>query len=405
MPAQGEGGLSSASRPIIDHEITYGAALMTARVYPVLAQQADANANLFISPVSLSQGLGLAFVGARGETRDEIGRVLGWQPGTSPGNVGQHNKRLIDTGEPAIAIGIANALWLAEGLPVRREYLAEAQAAFGATPETLDFAAGPDAAAGRINGWVARQTEGRINEIVSASDFGEDTAAVLTNALHFKAKWSRPFTDTETRDFTRGDGTRVPITMMKQGGRFQYRETREGQAIALPYGKSGRFVMEIFLPRDGATLRRWEREIRGTDFFAGEQGGNDRFVLSAEPERDVRVVLPRFEARFEQGLKQALVAAGMPSAFDRGRADFSGIAVGPPLAIDEVAHATFLRVDEEGTEAAAVTSVRIVTTGARIEPRVPEMIVDRPFLVTLRDRASGALLFFGRIADPRAVGA
>ena len=94
---------------------------------------------------------------------------------------------------------------------------------------------------------------------------------MLTNALYFKAKWQVPFEETETRTFTRGDGSRIPITMMKRIGRFDYRETREGQAIALPYGGDG-FVMEIFLPRDAATLRRWERELKGVDFFAGEQG-------------------------------------------------------------------------------------------------------------------------------------
>ncbi|HAV81293.1 MAG TPA: proteinase inhibitor I4 serpin, partial [Erythrobacter sp.] len=192
-------------------------------------------------------------------------------------------------------------------------------------------------------------------------------------------------------------------TMMKRIGWFDYRETREGQAIALPYRGDGSFVMEIFLPRDAATLRRWERELKGVDFFAGEQGGNDRFDLSAEQERAVRIVLPRFEARFDESVKAALIAAGMPSAFDHQRADLSGIARGARLAIDDVAHATFLRVDEEGTEAAAATAIKVVVTSARIAPQVPEMVVDRPFLATLRDRKSGAVLFFGRIADPTSI--
>lgn len=140
--------------------------------------------------------------------------------------------------------------------------------------------------------------------------------------------------------------------------------------------------------------------LRDVDFFAGEQGSSGRFDLSATSERDVRVILPRFEARFDESVKAALVAAGMPSAFSETRADFSGIVEGRQLVIDDVAHATFLRVDEEGTEAAAVTAVEIVVTSARIEPKVPEIVFDRPFLATLRDRKSGAVLFFGRIADP-----
>lgn len=383
------------------HDLTYGAALMTAAVYPKLSQAANANANLFISPVSLSQGLGLAFIGARGGTRDEIGRVLGWEPASNvPALTKAYNAQLTDTGDADIALSVANALWLGKGFLIRSAYVGEARAAFEAVPETVDYARDPNGAAERINGWVSRETKGRIAEIVSASGFDATTAAVLTNALYFKARWTKPFEDMETRSFTRGDGSRAPIMMMKQVGRFQYRESRDGQAIALPYGRDGRFVMELFLPRDAATQRRWEREVRDVDFFAGEQGSSGRFDLSATSERDVRVILPRFEARFDESVKAALVAAGMPSAFSETRADFSGIVEGRQLVIDDVAHATFLRVDEEGTEAAAVTAVEIVVTSARIEPKVPEIVFDRPFLATLRDRKSGAVLFFGRIADP-----
>lgn len=395
------GAATGAASP---HDLTFGAAHMAATVYPKLSAAAGPNANLFVSPVSLSQGLGLAFIGARGETRNEIARVLGWSPASNAAALTKaYNAQLRNTGDPDTALGIANALWLAKDLPISGEYVAEARAAYEAAPETVDYAGDPNGAAARINGWVSRETEGRITEIVSASGLNADTAAVLTNALHFKAKWTTPFEDTETRAFTRGDGSRTPITMMKRTARFQYRETSEGQAITLPYGRDGRFVMELFLPRDAATLRRWEREVRGVDFFAGEQGSTSRFDLSAESERKVRIILPRFEARFDESVKAALLATGMPTAFDRTRADFSGIASGPRLAMDDVAHATFLRVDQEGTEAAAVTAVKIVATAARIEPKVPEIVFDRPFLATLRDRKSGAVLFFGRIADPEAV--
>ena len=397
-------GQSERSGEITPWALTYGAALMTAKVYPHLAATADANANLFVSPVSLSQGLGLAYLGARGGTRDEIGRVLDWPSVPNAAvPIRAYNAQLSDTGDADITLGIANALWLAKGLPIRDEYVAEARSGFGAAPETVDYAGDPTGAAARINGWVSRETKGRISEIVSPSGFRDDTAAVLTNALYFKAKWQVPFEETETRTFTRGDGTRIPITMMKRIGRFDYRETHEGQAIALPYAGDGSFVMEIFLPRDTEVLRRWEREMKGGDFFAGEQGGNDRFDLAAEQAREMRIILPRFEARFDKSVKAALIAAGMPSAFDQQRADLSGIVSGVRLAINDVAHATFLRVDEEGTEAAAATAVKIVVTSARIEPQVPEMVVDRPFLATLRDRKSGAVLFFGRIADPTAI--
>jgi serpin B len=160
--------------------------------------------------------------------------------------------------------------------------------------------------------------------------------------------------------------------------------------------------MEIFLPRNASALGRWEQQLHGLSFFAGAQGSDGRFDLSAEKTTTILLRLPRFEARFNQAVDPALADAGMPCAFRQGCANFAGIAP-LPLKIDRVAHATFLRVDEKGTEAAAATAVTIVATGARRTPEsVPRMIVDRPFLVTIRDRASGALLFFGRVSDPTA---
>lgn len=383
------------------HTLSQG--LLTAKLYPKLAESAGPNANLFISPVSLSQGLGLALLGARGQTADEIRALLGQEGNPSNGTLA-YNHFLSDTGDEAVTLGIANALWLADTLPVRPEFLAEARSSYGAAPEPLDFRNAPAKAADRINGWVDQETRGRIGKIVSANDLGTNTAAILTNALYFKGKWRSPFVDSRPSQFTRGDGSKIAVDLMEQIGRFDYREDRNGQAIALPYGQDGRFVMEVFLPRDAAALSRMEQRFNGPSFFAGEQGGDDLFVLSAVPEQEVQIALPRFEARFDRSVKAALMQAGMTTAFDRSRADLSGIAEDVPLVISDVAHATFLRVDEQGTEAAAVTSVTIVTTGARRLPKnLPKMIVDRPFLATLRDRASGAILFFGRIADPTPV--
>jgi serpin B len=384
-------------------ELTHGLGFFTARFYRALAEKADRNENLFISPLSLSQGLGLAWLGARGTTATEMRRLLGWPETSSPATISSaFNERLLATGDPQVELRIANALWLANGLPIRTEYLTATKKAYDARPETLDFARAPAASAGRINGWVSDRTRGRIPEIVSAEQFNSDTAAVLTNAVYFKGDWQTAFADGAEGTFTSADGSRKPIYLMERIASMQYRETDEGQAVALPYGKSGRFVMEIFLPRSASVLRRWEQQLHGLTFFAGEQGSDGRFDLSAEKPSTILLRLPRFEARFNEGVNTALADAGMPCAFRAECADFTGLAP-LPMKIDRVAHATFLRVDERGTEAAAATAVTIVVTGARLPPAaLPRMIVDRPFLVTIRDRASGALLFFGRISDPAA---
>lgn len=391
---------AAAADKSIPWDLTNGLGYFTARFYKPLAVKAGPNANLFISPLSLSQGLGLAWLGARGQTTEEMRTVLGWWQGNPAALTSRYNSFLLKTDDPKVEVRIASALWLADWLPVRTDYLAAARASYDAAPVKMNFAHAPDAAAKRINGWVSELTRERIPRIVAADQFNDATAAVLTNAVYFKADWQTPFVDGAEGIFTNGNGSKKPIYLMERVGQMQYRETGEGQAVALPYGESGRFVMELFLPKDAATLRRWEQQLHGATFFPGEQGSDERFGLAAAGRQTILLRLPRFEARFNESINEALAAAGMPCAFQKGCADFSRIAP-VPMKIDRVAHATFLRVDEKGTEAAAVTAVTIVATGVRIiPPHMPRMIVDRPFLVTIRDRASDALIFFGRIADP-----
>lgn len=394
---------TKAASGAIAHDLTAGQARLAARLYPELAKAAGSNDNLFVSPLSLSEGLGLALVGARGQTETEMRALLGWDPAARPELlVKAYDDFLTRTGDDKVALSVANALWLSNELTFAPDYLRTARTAFGATADTVDFGGNPQGSADRINGWVAKQTRERITKIVEASGFGDTTAAVLTNAVWFKADWSVPFEDGSFGEFTRGDGSRIGLYMMERLAPMQYRETRDGQAVALPYGKDGRFVMEVFLPKDAATLRKWESGLASTSFSIAEQGSDGKFDLGAAKEQTILLRLPRFEARFDQSVTDALIAAGMPCAFAEACADFSAMARAP-LKIDDVAHATFLRVDEEGTEAAAVTAAKIVVVGGRRMPDVPHMIINRPFLVSIRDRASGALIFFGRIADPTPV--
>ena len=389
-----------AANEVIAHDVTTGQARLAARLYPKLAKAAGPNDNLFISPLSLSEGLGLALLGARGQTEMEMRALMGWDAASRPELlVKGYDGFLTDTGDKQVALSVANALWLSDDLSFDSAYLQSARSSFGATADKVDFGGNPQGSANRINSWVSEQTRERITKIVDASGFNDFTAAVLTNAVWFKADWTSPFEDGVQGEFTRGDGSKVPIYMMERLGSMHYRETRDGQAVVLPYGKSQRFVMEVFLPRDAQTLRKWEQNLHALSFMLADEGSDAKFDLGAATAQTILLRLPRFEARFDESVKDALIAAGMPCAFAEDCADFLGMAKAP-LKIDDVAHATFLRVDEEGTEAAAVTAVEIVVTGARIVPDVPEMIVDRPFLVTIRDRASGALIFFGRIADP-----
>lgn len=392
--------IMSASSTATPSDITAGQARLAVQVYPELAKAAGPNDNLLISPLSLTEGLGLVLLGARGQTASELRALLNWSADRRPELlVRDYDRFLTNTQDEKVSLSIANAVWLSDRLTFDPEYLDATRANLGAKAETLNFGGNPFGSADRINNWVEEQTRKRITKIVDSRGLNDLTAAVLTNAIWFKADWSVPFEGGRAGEFTRGDGSKLDIYMMERTAPMAYRESGEGQAVLLPYGKDGRFVMELFLPKNAETLQRWERDLDPKSFHLANPGSDAQFDLGIVPEREILLRLPRFEARFDQGLKNTLIAAGIPCAFDERCANFAGMAAGP-LKIDDVAHATFLRVDEEGTEAAAVTAVKIVATGSRITPDVPRMIVDRPFLVSIRDRASGALIFFGRIADP-----
>jgi serpin B len=400
---QANSWLASTSSQAIPADLTSGQARLAAQLYPKVAEAAGPNDNLLISPLSLSEGLGLALPGARGKTEAELRDLLGWDAaGEAELLVQTFNRFLTDTDDSKVALSAANALWLSDRLAFETAYLGTARDAFGASAQTVNFGGDPQGSADTINAWVSEQTLERITKIVEPGGFNDATAAVLTNAVWFKADWTTAFEDGAAGEFTRGDGSTMSIYMMERSGSMQYREMRDGQAVALPYGEDGRFVMEVFLPKDAQTLRRWERNLKAQSFLVADQGSDEKFDLGAAEEQTILLRLPRFEARFDDSVKDALIAAGIPCAFDEACANFSDMA-NAPLKIDDVAHATFLRVDEEGTEAAAVTAVKIVVTGSRLLPDVPRMIIDRPFLITIRDRASGALIFFGRIADPTPV--
>lgn len=388
----------SSAKAAIPHDLTSGQTQLAARLFPALLEASNADDNLFISPLSLSQGLGLAVIGARGRTRTELNNLLGWSDDLDvAGQIAPYNQFLAAAGD-GVELRVANALWTGN-LPLRPAYVTQARTWLGAEAAQLDFQRAPQAAAGRINGWVADVTRNRIPSIVTADALTSDTGVVLTNALFFKGRWTTPFERAGQRSFRTGSGAALMIDMIEQTGSLQYRETADGQAVALPYGQDGRFVIEVFLPRDAVAMSRWLSRITPLSFSAGEQGSNDLFDLAAAQTARVKLTVPRFEVRFTQGIGTALSSAGVTCAFDAACADFGNMA-DARLRIGAVLHATMLRIDELGTEAAAATAVTIrVISAPAPDPNLKVMIVDRPFLVTLRDRASGALLFFGRIVS------
>jgi serine protease inhibitor len=347
--------------------------------------------NVFISPTSVALALALAYNGARGETARAIARTLELGD-TGLDALNRANAALIESLsalDPHVVLAIANALWARQDISFAPGFLQRSQDFYRAEIATLDFGAAGAVAA--INEWVRRNTAGKIETIIDQID--RSAVMFLINAIYFKGRWAKPFDPRRTREmpFTLADGRHKPHPMMAQTGKFDYYALPGFQAISLPYG-AGRASMYIFLPEQRSSLRAFRRELTHKSW--------ESWLRHFRPTEGT-IMLPRFKLAYQATLNDALKALGMGIAFDLRRADFGAMfADGKPGAsIDEVKHKTFVEVNEEGTEAAAVTSIGMIRM-TMAPQRSFSMIVDRPFFCAIRDNQTGALLFMGAITDP-----
>lgn len=353
-----------------------------------LAQKASGE-NVFISPYSIHTALCMAWSGARGGTAGAMAKTM-HIAGTDMRGVMESSLALKDglaSADTMVRFDIANSLWSRRGLPLRPEFKAGVEKYFGGKAEELDF--GSPQALRTINGWVKERTNGKIDRIIER--IPPDAALYLINAIYFKGKWRTQFDKALTRDqdfFPPGGGSKK-MPFMRQDGEYQYLRGEGFQAARLPYG-SGRFAMYVFLPdkRDGlgwflktVTAENWSTWLSG---FRKTKG---------------HIELPRFKADFFRDLVPALDKLGMSPAFGNS-ADFSGMSA-EGLSIDEVLHKTVVEVNEEGTEAAAVTSIGVRVASARPEPEPFRMVVDHPFLMAIADQETRAILFLGAIHEPK----
>jgi serpin B len=280
---------------------------------------------------------------------------------------------------------IGNSVWARTAFPFHESFMETVRHSFGAEVSNLDFAS-PDAAP-TINEWVDRSTNGRIKDIVAAP-IPADVVMYLINAIYFKGDWQDPFKRSLTQDapFTRADGSTSTVRMMSREGGFHYFADEAVEVAELRYGR-GAFVMDIVLPRSGSI-----DEVIATLDVARWRAWTD-----GVQQTNMHLRMPRFRMEYETTMNEALIALGMQSAFGMTPdTDFTGLSpAGRDLYISNVKQKTFIAVDEEGTEAAAATSVEVSVTSMP-----PTMTVDRPFLVAIRERFSGTILFIGRVGDP-----
>jgi serine protease inhibitor len=375
--------LTSAEQAIVTADNSFGFKLLNA------VNKSDAGKSLFISPVSVSMALGMTLNGANGTTRTAMMQTLEYS-GMTQTEINASYKSLIAllTGlDPKVTIQIANSIWHRPELNVEQTFKDVNRTNFNAEINSLNFS-DPNASS-LINAWVNRCTNGKIAQIVP-TPIPSELVMYLINAIYFKGTWTQRFDPAATQDdlFTRPDGTRSSCKMMHQKTKLKYFADHRMQMVELPYGDSG-FSMAVLLPAPGT----------GIDAFienATQQFWNSSIVGLASQEVDL--YLPKFKFEYEKKLNDMLKSMGMSVAFSLTDADFTNIDKRGQLFISEVKHKTFVQVDEEGTEAAAVTSVGVGVTSIG---QNPIMRVDRPFMFVIRENNSGTILFIGKIVEPK----
>jgi leukocyte elastase inhibitor len=350
--------------------------------------------NIVFSPYSVGTAMALALSGSRGETEAEMARVLKHRllrteidgaNGKALAVLGQYGRQPFPWTSGAAKLMTANAVMLTDrsGM-ISKDYLAGMKANYAA--EIFR-----NADLGVVNDWVSRKTEGKIEKIIDKLD--PRTVTVLVNAIYFKASWESPFDsrNTRTEEFEISPWQKVPVPIMHREGDYQIVAEQRYSAIRLPY-QIPRLHMVIVLPH----------RVGGLDMVGARLDGAELSRLFAQlhgPAQRISLALPRFKTSFNVKLKHHFQALGMTRPFDSARADFSGMTGGSAaeneIFIDDVSHRAVIDVTEEGTEAAAATAAFMIASSP------PQFRVTRPFLFYIVDDATDAILFQGRIVDPR----
>ena len=370
------------------------------------ALRADGN-NLFYSPYSISLALAMTYAGARGDTETQMAGTLHFNlpqhslhPAFNALDLALASRGKDSQGEDAegFILRIANAVWAQHDYQFQQTFLDLLAESYGAGVRPANFREAPDESRVTINDWIAEQTEDRIVDMIPKEAIDNLTRMVLTNAIYFRAAWASPFEERDTSEapFQLLDGSETLVPMMRQTKRFRYARMDGYQVVDLPY-VGHEISMTILLPDEGR-FREFEDSL---DAALVER------VLGDTQREFTALVMPKFELESQFELAETLEQMGMPNAFDRFTSDFSGMDVNscfagdiPCLFISEVIHQAFVSVNEQGTEAAAATAAIVREVSMEMSTS-PDVVIDRPFIFLVRDSDTGAILFLGRVLDPR----
>ena len=372
-----------ASRETID-QVVRGTNELAVDFFQAVADPAD---NAVIGNYSLSTALLLAMAGTAGDTTAAFGRLLGvdglerdeLHPAVNAVDLALESR----AGE-GVRLSTANSLFVQDGLELRDEFLDTAVGHYGAPVRALDFRRRGDEAAAAVNEWVADETEGFIDRITDG--FAEETVVVLANAMYLKASWEAVFERVDTPGtFTLADGTAVETEYMRHDGSLPLVQGADFVAVELPY-EGEELGLVIVQPTD---LAAFEKKM---------SAGRLREIAESLGIRNISLTVPTWSTKTSLDALDPLHRLGLPQTYDFGTmVDPAALARfgGGQLEIDEILHVARIEVDEEGTTAAAATSIGITVTS------VPEFVtIDGPFFYFIHDRATETILFMGHVANP-----
>lgn len=355
--------------------------------------------NLFISPHSISLALSLAYAGSGGATTAAFEHTLhiGLPQPQYHRAMNDLDRQLRSRGQGAKAadgqpfrLDVANQLFAQKGFTFEQPYLDTLAQEYGAGVRLMDFVAKPDPSRVSINTWVGQVTEGKIKDLLAEGIITSDTRAVLVNAIYFNAAWAKRFDPKSTHPapFHAIDGTTPSVDMMSDAAMAGRLATVDQvDVVSLPYDGQQLSLVIMMPPQQGLAT-----------FEQGLSAAKIGSLVTALHPATLRLTMPKFELRTAESLSTALKSLGLAGAFGEG-GDFSTMSKAAQLGISDVVHQAFVKVSESGTEAAAATAVVIGVTSAVAEPN-PVVVIDRPFVFAIRDDATGAIVFLGRVVKP-----
>ena len=381
---------------VIPEEIATANNAFAADFYGQISADPD---NIFFSPTSMYAAFSVLYEGAGSDTATQMQDTFGFEPDRAARHAAAASMLAsVNRDDQYATLDMANALWLANWFAPYDSYLDTARNVYVASVETLDFTEvgddGEKTSVKRINDWASENTNGKIDQVITDDAVDVLTAMVINNAIYFNGTWVTqfPVEDTEESDFYKSGAESVSADFMNVEAEFDYASTDDVQVLRMPY-KGDRLSMLVVLPHDVDGIGQLEKSLSA--------GQMERWMAGLESQ-EVTVSVPKFEFKTRYDLKEPLMSMGMTDVFVPSASDLSGVAnlaeIGENLYVSKATQDAYVNVNEEGTEAAAVTTVTV--TIESFQPPPPSFIADHPFIFTIYDEESGMILFMGRVSDP-----